>query len=66
MIGDEHWSPAAPRSGCTEQVAETLRQTAALICDGKVTRSTIAARIEAVQESARRLDRLMRPPSRPM
>ena len=60
MIGDGHWSPdPLPARAVTEQVAETLHQTAALICDGEGHPVHDQARIEAVQESARRLDRLM-------
>ncbi len=60
MIGDGHWSPdPLPARAVTEQVAETLHQTAALICDGEGHPVHDRARIEAVQESARRLDRLM-------
>ena len=60
MLRDEHWSTEPPASlAVTEKVAETLRQTAALICDSAAHPVYDAARIEAVQESTRRLDQLI-------
>ena len=60
MIGDEHWS-TEPRTAMevTEKVAETLHQTAALICDGEGHPVQDPARIEAVRESTTRLDQLI-------
>ena len=60
MIRDEHGStePVAARA-VTEKVAETLRQTAALICDDVGHPVEDPARVEAVQESTRRLDQLV-------
>ncbi len=60
MIGDEHWSNESPPArAVTEKVAETLHQTAALICNGEGHPVQDPARIEAVQESTRRLDQLI-------
>ncbi len=60
MIHDQHWSTESlPALAVTQEVAETLRQTAALICDGEAHPVHDASRIEAVQESTRRLDRLI-------
>ena len=60
MIRDEHWSTEPQASlAVTEKVAETLHRTAALICDGEAHPVYDAARIEAVQESTRRLDQLI-------
>ena len=54
MISDEHWSTEPrPARAVTEQVAETLHQTAALICDGEGHPVHDPARIEAVQDSTR-------------
>ena len=60
MIRDEVWS-TEPESAMrvTEKVAETLHQTAALICDGAGHAVHDPARIEAVRESTRRLDQLI-------
>ena len=60
MIRDEEWStePASAMK-VTEKVAETLHQTAALICDGDGHPVHDPARIEAVRESTRRLDQLI-------
>jgi uncharacterized membrane protein YccC len=60
MIREEHWStePLASRA-VTQKVAETLHLTAALICDGEAHPVHDPARIEAVQESTRRLDQLI-------
>ena len=60
MIRDEHWS-TVPRASLDviEKVAETLHQTAALICDGEAHPVHDTAQIEAVQESTRRLDQLI-------
>jgi uncharacterized membrane protein YccC len=60
MIRDEHWSTEPlPSLAVTEKVAETLHQTAALICDGEAHPVHDPVRIEAVQESTRRLDQLI-------
>ena len=60
MIGDEHWSTEPiPARAVTEQVAETLHQSAALICDGEGHPVNDPARIEAVQQATRELDQLM-------
>jgi uncharacterized membrane protein YccC len=60
MIRDEVWStePASAMK-VTEKVAETLHQTAALICDGDGHAVHDPARIEAVRESTKRLDQLI-------
>ena len=60
MIRDEVWS-TEPASALkvTEKVAETLHQTAALICDGDGHAVQDPARIEAVRESTRGLDQLI-------
>lgn len=60
LIRDEVW-PTEPASAMkvTEKVAETLRQTAALICDGDGHAVNDPARIAAVRESTRRLDQLI-------
>ena len=60
VIGGEHWSTEPPTArAVTDQVAETLRQAAALICDGDGHPVHDPERVEAVQESTRRLDRLI-------
>ncbi len=60
MIRDEHWSTEPlPSLAVTEKVAETLHHTAALICDGEAHPVHDPVRIEAVQESTRRLDQLI-------
>ena len=60
MIRDEHWSTQpAPARAVNEQVAETLRQTATLICDADAHPVRDPVRIEAVQESTRQLDHLI-------
>ena len=60
MIRDVDWSTEPQASlAVTEKVAETLRQTAALICDSEAHPVYDAARIESVQESTRRLDQLI-------
>ncbi len=60
MIRDEHWATASPPAlAVTEKVAETLHQTAALICDGEAHPVHESSRIEAVQQSTRRLDQLI-------
>jgi uncharacterized membrane protein YccC len=60
VVGGDRWANE-PRLdvAVTAGVAETLHQTAALICDGDGHPVTDPARIEAVQESARRLQRLI-------
>jgi len=60
LIADEHWSTEPPSARVvTENVAETLRRTAALICDGDAHPVDDPERIRAVQDSTRRLDRLI-------
>jgi uncharacterized membrane protein YccC len=60
MTGDGDWSTdPLPARAVTEQVAETLHQVAALICDGEGHPVHDQARIAAVRGSARRLDQLM-------
>jgi len=60
MIRDEHWSTAPlPARAVTEKVAETLHQTADLVCDGEGHPVRDPGRIEAVQESTRKLDQLI-------
>jgi uncharacterized membrane protein YccC len=60
MIGDEHWSTEPiPARAVTEQVAETLHRSAALICDGEGHPVNDPARIEALQQATRELDQLM-------
>ena len=60
MIRDEVWSTEPPSAmKVTEKVAETLHQTAALICDGAGHAVHDPERIEAVRESTRRLDQLI-------
>ena len=60
MIRDEYWSTEPlPSLAVTEKVAETLHQTAALICDGEAHPVHDPVRIEAVQASTRRLDQLI-------
>ena len=60
IVGDEHWSTeqAAARA-ITEKVAETLRLTASLICDGGGHPVDDPERIEAVQDATRALDGLI-------
>lgn len=60
MLRDEHWSsmPAAARE-VTAKVAETLRQTAGLICDGSGHPVRDPARINAVRDSTATLDQLI-------
>jgi uncharacterized membrane protein YccC len=61
MIGDERWSTEPiPARDVTEQVAETLHQSAALICDGEGHPVSDPVRIEAVQQATRKLDQLMK------
>ena len=60
MIGDEHWSTVpVPARAVTEQVADTLHQSAALICDGEGHPVNDPARIAAVQQATQKLDHLM-------
>ncbi len=60
MMGDEHWAKEPPPAlAVTERVAETLHQTAALICDRDAHPIDDPVRIKAVQDSTRRLDQLM-------
>jgi uncharacterized membrane protein YccC len=60
MMGDEHWATEPlPALAVTEKVAETLHQTAALICDRDAHPIDDPGSIKAVQDSTRRLDQLM-------
>ena len=60
MMGDEHWATEPrPALAVTEKVAETLHQTAALICDGDAHPVVDRQHIRAVRDSTRRLDQLM-------
>jgi uncharacterized membrane protein YccC len=60
MIGDEHWTTElAPALAVTEKVAETLRRSAAVICDGDAHPVDDPDRIAELQESVRGLDRLI-------
>ncbi len=60
MVGDEHWSTGPPPArAVTEEVADTLRQTAHLICDRDGHPIEDPERIRAVQHSTRRLDALI-------
>jgi uncharacterized membrane protein YccC len=60
MMADEHWSTErSPARAVTEAVAETLRQTAALVCDGDAHPVDDPERIRAVQDSTRRLNQLI-------
>jgi uncharacterized membrane protein YccC len=60
MLGDEHWSTEPPPAlAVTRSVAETLHETAGLICDGDAHPVDDPGRISAVQDSTRRLDRLL-------
>jgi len=60
MLGDTHWSTErAAAQAITEKVAETLHQSAALICDGAAHPVNDPARVSAVQESTRELDELI-------
>ena len=60
VLGDEHWSTER-RSGqaITEKVAETLHQTASLICDGDAHPVDDPERIRAVEDSTRALAELI-------
>ena len=52
MVGDEHWSTEPPPArAVTEEVADTLRQTAHLICDRDGHPVEDPERIRAVQHS---------------
>ncbi len=60
VIGDGQGDgDPAPARAVTEQVAETLRHSAALICDAAGHPVSDPAKIAAVQESVRRLDDLV-------
>jgi len=60
VIGDERWSTVPiPARAVTEQVAETLYQSAALVCDGEGHPVRDPARIRAVQQATLKLDQLM-------
>lgn len=59
--GDGNWSnePASARR-VTEQVADTLRRTASVICDGEAKAVSDSALIEELQRSTGRLDDLIK------
>jgi len=60
IMGDEHWSTERMSAqAITEKVAETLHQTASLICDGSAHPVDDPARIKAVQDSTHALDELI-------
>ncbi len=60
IVGDEHWSTERMSArAITEKVAETLHQTASLICDGSAHPVDDPVRIGAVQDSTRALDELI-------
>ena len=60
MMQNEQWSSEPrPARAVTEQVAETMHQIAALLCDGEGHPVHDPARIEAVRSSTERLDQLM-------
>jgi len=60
IVGDEHWSTERMSAqAITEKVAETLHQTASLICDGSAHPVDDPVRIKAVQDSTRALDELI-------
>jgi uncharacterized membrane protein YccC len=60
MLGDEHWSTESPAARrVTEQVADTLQRSAALLCDGSGHPVTDPALVAALQHSTRRLDELI-------
>lgn len=59
-FGDEHWATEPlPARAVTEQVADTLGQAASLICDREGHPIHDPARIDAVEQSTRKLDELM-------
>ena len=60
MVGDEQWATEPlPARAVTAEVADTLHQTAALICDRDAHPIDDPERIAAVQDSTRRLDGLI-------
>ncbi len=60
LVGDEQWSTEPlPARAVTAEVADTLHQTAALICDRDAHPIDDPERIAAVQDSTRRLDALI-------
>jgi uncharacterized membrane protein YccC len=60
MIGDEHWSTESkPALAVIEKVAETLRHTASLVCDGAGHPVADVVHIDALQESTQELDQLI-------
>jgi uncharacterized membrane protein YccC len=60
MLGDEHWATEYDASlRVTEQVADTLRRAAALLCDESGHPVTDPVLIAALQDSTRRLDKLI-------
>jgi uncharacterized membrane protein YccC len=58
LIGDGTVGPSPARE-IVETVAESLRQAASLICDGKARPVDDPSLVKAVQESTRRLDRMI-------
>ena len=60
MLGDQHWTAEPPAAlAVTRQVAETLHQAAGLICDENARPVDDPAPIRELQESTRRLQRLI-------
>ncbi len=60
IVGDQHWSVEQQSAqAITEQVAETLHRTAALICDNGGHPVGDPERIKAVQDASRALDELI-------
>jgi uncharacterized membrane protein YccC len=60
MIRDEHWSTVPrPALRITEQVAETLQQTAGLISDDEGHAVHDPVRVEALRDCTRKLDQLI-------
>ena len=60
MLGDQHWTAEPPAAlAVTRQVAETLHQAAVLICDENAHPVDDPAPIRELQESTRRLQRLI-------
>ncbi len=60
MLGDDHWSTApAPALAVMRVVATTLRQAAAVICDGLAHPVDDPVRIQRLQDETRRLDQLL-------
>ena len=60
IVGEQHWSTnEASAELITEKVAETLHQTAGLICDGGGHPVDDPAKVKAVQDATRELDDLI-------